>query len=172
MDVQPTEGEGLSLIGFRISPAAEGPELFTLIIYNGKDSPVLVDRQIAFVTTPAHVTSVYQLCNSRLRALGPPPAEADMICDIPETLELIRNKDRDDSAVILNCLNTIFDLVDAVEVSMPDEYKSQLYALADHLTFDREYGSFIKEQNADRELMINALMWCVGVVAVHARVLM
>lgn len=64
-----------------------------------------------------------------------------------------------------------FDLIGAVKVQMPDEYKSALYNLADHLTFNREFGDFIKEKGISREMITHAILWCVGAVTVNARVM-
>jgi hypothetical protein len=171
MKILPVNGEGLSLVGFRISPAREGPQLFSIIVYNGKDSPIIIDGQIAFIDKPEHTTVLYELCSSRLKALGPPPTEVDLICDVPRAIEIIRRKKRDNKAIILNCLNTLFDLLDAVNARIPDEYKGILYPLADHLTFNREFGSFINEAKINRDLIVNAIMWCVGAVAVNSRIM-
>lgn len=167
MNVLPTEGEGLALVGFRISPASEDAELFTIIVYDGKDSPIVIDGRIAFVTKPERVTRLYRLCHKSVRALGPPPTVIDLICDFPETLDLIRRKKRDNKAVILNCLNTTFDLLSAINVPLPGEHQSVLYRLADHLTFNREFASFMRDNDMTRESIINALLWCVGAVAVN-----
>jgi hypothetical protein len=170
MKVLPTKGEGLSLVGFRINPVGRAPDLYTIIVYNGKDSPITIDRQIAFISRPEHATKLYKLFNKRLKALGPAPTEVDLVCDIPATLNIIRRKNRDGKATILNCLNTMFDLLAAVKVQMPGECKSLLYNLADHLTFNREFGDFITEQNISRESITYAILWCVGALAVNAKI--
>lgn len=171
MDVKPKEGEGLSLVGFRIDSTQENPNIFTIIVYNGKDSPVLIDDQIAFISKPEHVSSVYDLLSSQVKALGPPPTKVDLVCDISETLSLIKHKDKDDAAIILNCLNTFFDLLNAAEVDLPTEYQSVLYKFADHLTFSREFAGFIAEQHIERSLLVHAVIWCVGAITVKAKLL-
>ena len=171
MDVKPKEGEGLSLVGFRINSTGNNPDIFTIIVYNGKDSPVLIDNQIAFISKIEHVSGMYDLLDDRVKALGPPPIEVDLVCDIPETLHHIKHKDKDEAAIILNCLNTFFDLLNAVEVNLPDEYQSVLYDFADHLTFNREFTDFIAEQNIARNLLVDAVTWCVGAITVKAKLI-
>jgi hypothetical protein len=171
MKVLPAKGEGLSLVGFRINPAGHAPDLYTIIVYDGTDSPIIIDRQIAFISRPEHAAKLYRLCDKRLKNLGPPPTEVDLICDVPATLNIIGRKNRDNKAVILNCLNTTFDLLGAVKVQMPDEYKSVLYDLADHLTFNRDFGDFLTKQGMSRESITHAILWCVGAVTVNARIM-
>lgn len=171
MEVKPTSGEGLSLVGFRINPNNEDPEIFTLIIYDGQDSPLMVDGQIVFFSKPELVSKAYDLCTDDLKALGSPPTDVDLVCDIAETLHIINHQNGDSASIVLNCLNTIFDLVQAANTNMPEEYKTILYGLADHLTFNHEFSDFLQQHSIDRETIINATLWCIGAVAVKSMIL-
>ena len=159
-----SDREALWLIGFRINPEREDPEIYTLIAHRDKDRPLVVDNQIVFFTRPELAIKALELADPNIKKLGPPPKDVDLVCDLAETLYLIDSKDIDPSATIINFLNTLFDLVAAIDTPIPSEYKQVLYSFADHLTFNRGYGKFLTQQKISRSMIINAIYWCVGAV--------
>jgi hypothetical protein len=163
--------EKLYLFGFRIDPDREEPEIYTLFIYGEQERPLVADGNIVFFSRPDLILSALKLCEIDTSQLGIPPTEVSLVCDIAETLHLISYKDIDDSATILNCLNTVFDLVKATSVPLPNDYKRVLYSLADHLTFEQEFASFLTQNDIKRSMIENAIMWCMGAVMSKSKLL-
>jgi hypothetical protein len=162
--------EGVALIGFRLNPNTETAELFTLMAFGFRDFPVKDDRQVVFFTKPALAHQAYERFPEEIRELGPPPSEVSLVCDIAGALHIIESKAHDDSATVLNCLNTLFDLIDATDLEWSTDYKNALQRLADHLTFDTDLTLFFGEQ-VSRNHAIDALLWCVGAVTVNAKII-
>lgn len=161
----------VALIGFRIAPENVQPELYTLLLSDGEDQPVLIDGEIAMFGKPSLASKAMELAGIDDARLGPPPREPDLVCDLAETLYLIHSEDVDQSASILNVLNTLLDLVAATRIPIPPESRRILHALADHLTFAREFGEFIDQDSITRSAVKDALLWCVGAVVAKARIL-
>src|SRR5689334_11879452 len=120
------------LIGLRFDPENEEPDFFLLLACGEKDRPVLVDDAIALFESPSHAAQVIERAGPDAGWLGPPPQEIELVCDVAGALYLVHGEDVDSSATIVNCLNTLFDLVAATRVAFPAEYQRVLYALADH----------------------------------------
>lgn len=163
--------EKLYLFGFRIDPDREDPEIYTLFIYGEQERPLVADGYIVFFSQPDLAISALKLCKIDTSQLGMPPTEVALLCDIAEMLHLIRYKDIDDSATILNCLNTVFDLVKATLLPLPNDYKRVLYSFADHLTFEQEFASFLTQHEIERSMIENAIMWCMGAVMSKSKLL-
>lgn len=165
------DDEGLALIGFRLDPDRDNPEVYTLIVYGGKDRPILVQDRIVLFSSPELVFHAYELGDANVKRLGPPPSSPSLVCDVAEMLDIIGNRNTDESSVILNCINTMLDLLDPGKTPIPPGYKQLLFSFADHLTFDREFASFLNRNNIEREKIISAITWCVGAIVVRARFL-
>ncbi|NJK66920.1 MAG: hypothetical protein HC941_10535 [Microcoleus sp. SU_5_3] len=161
----------LWLFGFRIDPETEQPNLYTLIVYGEQEPPLVAGGQLVFFTRPELAINALQVCDIDVSEVGRPPIEIDAICDIAETLYLLDSEDFDESAIILNCLNPLFDLVKATLIPMPTEYKRILYAFADHLNIEEEFASFLDEEDIQRSEIVNAILWCVGAITAKSRLL-
>ena len=111
------------------------------------------------------------MCNIDVSKQGKPPTQIDAICDIAETLYLLDAEDMDESGTMLNCLNALLNLVAVTLTPMPTEYKQVLYALADNLSIDREFASFLAEEDIQRSEIVNAILWCVGAITAKSRLL-
>jgi len=169
--VQPGEINGIALIGFRLSPESESPEWYTLFTYGVKDIPVMDNDQVLFFRSPDLVDKAFAFFDSSVKSLSPPPSELELVCDVAEMLYIINNETRDESATIVNSLNTIFDLLKAVKMNIPAENKDILYRLADHLTFDREFGSYLNQHGITREAITNAIIWAIGAITIKSRII-
>ncbi|MEG3848752.1 hypothetical protein QT971_15410 [Microcoleus sp. herbarium19] len=161
----------LRLFGFRIDPDTEIPNLYTLIVCGEQEPPLVSGGQLVFFTRPELAINALQLCDIDVSELGKPPAKIDAICDIAETLYLLDAEDIDESGIILNCLNSLLNLVKATLTPMPAEYKRVLYAFADHLNIEGEFASFLDEEDIQRSEMVNAILWSVGAITVKAKLL-
>ena len=162
----------LWLFGFRIDPETEIPNLYTLIVYGEQEPPLVASGQLVFFTRPELAINALQLCDIDVSELGKPPTQIDVICDIAETLYLLDAEDIDDeSGTMLNCLNTLLNLVKATLTPMPTEYKRVLYAFADHLNIEEEFAGFLAEEDIQRSEIVNAILWCVGAITAKSRLL-
>jgi hypothetical protein len=159
------DDEALYLMGFCFNPQRDDADCYTLITSGGEiDRPIVADRKIVFFNDPALAPIALSLSDNDMKRLGPAPQEVVLVCDIPEMLRLIETERVDETAAILNCLNTFFDLLQAVKKPLPPDYKRMLYALADHLTFHREFGAYLQEQQIDRVVLREAIEWCMETI--------
>ncbi|MEG3896548.1 MULTISPECIES: hypothetical protein [unclassified Microcoleus] len=133
--------------------------------------PLVAGGQLVFFTRPELAINALQLCDIDVSKLGKPPTQIDAICDIAETLYLLDAEDIDESGTMLNCLNALLNLVKATLTPMPTEYKQVLYALADNLNIEKEFASFLAEEDIQRSEIVNAILWCVGAITAKSRLL-
>lgn len=166
----PEHQEPVWLIGFRVDPDREQPEFYTLVI-GDDERPLLADGRIVLFTDPELATEALELADIDVHRLGPLPSEVCLVCDVAEALYLLDSQTVDPSATIINLLNTLFDMVKGVGEVMPPEFKKVLYPLADHLTFEREFGSFIDQEHITRSAATDGIYWCLGVMFAYSRVL-
>jgi hypothetical protein len=163
--------EELYLVGFRVDPNAEGPELFTLIASGGEnDRPLVAKGRVLFFRKPKDAALALAKSDNDMKRLGQPPTELALFCDVAEVLHLVNAKQEDPDGLILECIGCFDDLVRAAKVNVPAEYMSLLSAMSERLMESNEFGSFLADKGLDREKLEDALMWCVGAVAVKATV--
>lgn len=165
------EIDGVSLIGFRINPDSESPDVYTLMTYGAKEMPIVVNGQLLFFRSPTSTAVVYEFFEESIKKLASLPTETDAICDVAAMLHIINHQDSDESATVLNCLNTLFDLVNATQLTIPTAYKKMLYNLADHLTFNQDFADYINQQGLERANITNGVLWCIGAIVVNSRIL-
>jgi hypothetical protein len=155
--------EMITPIGLSFGMRGYGADLFLLEVIGDKDSPVRSDgRMIAFGDESLCRTAV-----ERLKSLLPVGVKIehkyDFVCNIPSAIKLVTEQEEDREAIVLNCINTLLDLVATGPFDLPDEYRI-LRALADRLTFRGEFGEF----KQTRSLIRNALLWCAGIASLDA----
>jgi hypothetical protein len=160
----------IELIGFRLDVDSEGqPDLYTL--YVDADRPIVSDQSIVFFADPRQACqAVERDDDDEVRRLAP-PHDLAVVYDVPLALYRLAHQSFDPDSVILNCLNVLFDLVKATGLPPVGAVKDELYPLADHLTFDREDGSYLDAAPKRRGRVIDAVLWCIGAVVSHATVL-
>ena len=162
--------EELAMAGFRLDPTHVGPQFYTLLAVGGENErPLVADGRVIFFvrTTLAHKALAM---DKTMAVLGNPPREMETMCDVAETLYLVNSQDEDPDGVVLDCLLIFDDLVRASELSMPERYQGMLTELAARLT----EGDSLKKvftSEALRGHVEDALLWCVGAVAIKARVI-
>jgi|JFJP01.1.fsa_nt_gi hypothetical protein len=164
ISTQPTEH--LWLIGFSLDPDTASPDFYTLIFPGDRDEPLQNEGYLIFFSDPklaSHALTFAQ--NDYNPTIHLLPNEIDAVYDVAQTLYLLNQAEIDNEAAIVNCLNIMFDLVRATTLPMPPEYKRLLYALADHLTFERELTPFFEQQQITRQSVIDAFIWCMGAIA-------
>jgi hypothetical protein len=162
--------EELAIAGFRIDPTLEGPQFYTLLAVGGdNERPLTVDGRIIFFVrlTQAHKALVM---DPSLAVLGNPPRAVETICDVAQTLYLVNSQDADPDGVVLDCLLIFDDLVRASGLSMPERYQGILTELAARLTEGQSLKKVFTSE-ALRHHVEDALLWCVGAIAMKARML-
>ena len=161
--------EALWIIGFRINPDNVDPEVYTLIVQRDKYRPLVVNGQIVFFSKPHLANRALELAEPDIKRLGPAPKDVALVCDVAKTLHLVESGNIDPSATIVNCLNTLGDLVADIGLPMPTNHKRILNTFADHLTFNRKFGNFLVQENISRSAIIDAILWCIGTIVSKAR---
>lgn len=160
--------EELVLVGFRVDGQHDGPQFFTLLAVGGDNERPLTDAgRILFFPHLQLAEKALQM-DSSLAELGPAPQEIETFCDVAEALHLVNSQDVDPEGVILDCLLVFDDLVRATKLHMPDRYQGLLTELAARLT-ERARLRDIFTSHSLREHVEDALLWCIGAVAVKAR---
>jgi len=162
--------EELAMAGFRIDPSHEGPQFYTLLAVGGKNErPLTADGSIIFFARTTLVHKALAMDKS-LALLGNPPRDVETICDVAQTLYIVNSQDEDPDGVVLDCLLIFDDLVRASGISMPERYQGILTEFAARLT----EGIPLKKiftSDALRQHVEDALLWCVGAIAMKAKLL-
>ena len=168
----PPPTEALYLVGFRLDPDAEGPQFYTLFVLDSEnDRPLIANGRVVFFADPAHASEALELADNDMSRLGPAPRELEVLCDIAESLHIANAQDTDTDGILLETIALFDDLIRAIEISVPAQYMSVLSALSERLATTPEFATMFAETGIDRETLEDALMWCVGAVAVKSRFL-
>ena len=162
--------EELAMAGFRIDPTHEGPQFYTLLAVGGdNERPLTADGRIIFFARTTLVHKALAMDQS-LAGLGNPPRDVETMCDVAQALYLVNSQDEDTDGVVLDCLLIFDDLVRATQISMPERFQAILTELAARLT----EGQSLKKvftNDALRQHVEDALLWCVGAVTMKAKLL-
>ena len=162
--------EELVLVGFRIDGQHDGPQFYTLLAVGGdNERPIVADGRVVFFTRPELAGKALALDNS-LQGLSPIPSEMETFCDVAEALHLVNSQETDPDGVVLECLLVFDDIVRATKLHMPDRYQGLLTELAARLT-ERDSLKKIFSSPQLREHVEDALLWCVGAIAVKSHFL-
>jgi hypothetical protein len=174
----PRQPHELCLIGLRLDPTAEGPQWFTLIEQGeGGGRTIMAKGRILFFSSPALVARALQLAADDAIAGGlpgtsatsiPMPKQMDVLCDVAESLFLVNSQADDSDGVLVDCMACLDDLLRATGLNVPANYSAVFNALAERLERNSEFGSFLAERGIDRETVEDAILWCVGAIAVKS----
>jgi hypothetical protein len=165
----PPPVEGLYLVGFRLDPAIEGAQFYTIFALEGdNERPSTENGRVLFFVDPADAETALARSDAAMRALGEAPTQLEMLCDVADALHVANAAETDADGVLLDCIACLDDLVRAAEINAPAEYMGVLSALSERLMEDPNFGPWLIEQGVDRERVEDALMWCVGAVAVKS----
>ena len=162
--------EELVLLGIRLDAQHDGAQLYTVLAVGGENErPLVGNGHLLFFPHPSLASKALPLDPSFAK-LGPPPTEIESFCDVAETLHLVNSQDVDPDGVVLDCLLIFDDLVRATRLHMPDRYQGLLTELAARLTEGTPLGKIFSNR-ALREHVEDALLWCVGAIAVKSRII-
>ncbi len=166
----PAPIEALYLVGFRLDPDADGPQLYTLFVLESEnDRPLVANGRVIFFADPAHAADALKLADNDMSRLGPAPTELEILCDVAESFHIANSQDADTDGTLLETIALFDDLIRAVQINVPAQYMSVLSALSERLTTTPEFATMLTETGLDRETIEDALMWCVGAVGVKSR---
>jgi hypothetical protein len=159
----------LYLIGFRMDPGAEGPQFYTLIGAEGEDErPITRGDRVLFFRKPGDALKALGACDNGFREIRPVPTELELLCDISGALYVANAETEDADGVLFELIAVFDDLLRAVKLNVPAEYTAVLRAVAERLGENPEFASLLEESGLKREQLEDALMWCVGAVAVKS----
>jgi len=159
----------LYLIGFRLDPSAEGPEFYTLIGDEGEsERPVTMGGRVLLFHRSADALKALTASDNGFSDVRPVPSELELLCDVSSALHVANAQDADTDGVLFEMIAVFDDLLRAVKLNVPTEYTAVLSAVAERLTENPEFASFLKQRKLSRESLEDALMWCVGAVAVKS----
>jgi hypothetical protein len=165
----PPPVEGLYLVGFRIDPAIEGSQFYTIFVLEGdNERPSTENGRVLFFVDPADGAKALERSDAKMRAMGEAPTQLEMLCDIADALHIANTAESDADGILLDCIACLDDLVRAAEINAPAEYMGVLSVLSERLMENPNFGPWLIEQGVDRERIEDALMWCVGAVAVKS----
>jgi hypothetical protein len=160
----------LVLVGFRLDGDHDGAQFYTLLAVGGdNERPITCDGRVLFFTH-VELGATALVLDAELAQLGPAPKEIETFCDVAEALHLVNSQDTDPDGVVLDCLLVFDDLVRATKLHMPDRYQGLLTELTARLT-ERAQLRDIFSSNSLREHVEDALLWCIGAIAVKARMI-
>jgi len=164
-----TPGVKLSLVGYRMDPNFPEPDFFTLTLDDEDDAPILFAGRIILFHEPDQAQTALDLyLADKALPAQVAPTELTVVYDYAQALYHLATRSRDESAFIVNVVNNLLDLLKAASIGIPQPYKGDLHALADHLTFDRDYGDFLKANELSRGDLIEAVQWGLGAAMTKA----
>ena len=159
----------LYLIGFRMDPAAAGPQYYTLIGSEGDgERPITCGGRVLFFRTPAEAAKALAASDNGFRDVRPVPAQLEMLCDVGEALHVANQEEEDEDGLLFELIAVFDDLLREVKLTPPVEYASALAGVAGRLGESPEFASYLAGSGLTREKLEDALMWCVGAVAVKS----
>ena len=154
------------LAGFRLDGDKDYPEFYCLVLEADKDAPLMVNGRIALFLDRERAEEIILHYGAGLQYDW---ADVDNVfyrCDIASALHVLSVGAYDDTRVIIEVVNLLLDLIRCVTVPTPVRFKEVLYRAADHFTFSKDVCGFFAAQGGDRDEVINAVLWCVGAIAV------
>lgn len=163
--------DGISIIGFRFNADNAEPEVYTLMTYGANEIALNENANLIFYTNLENTEKVFSLFDDVVKNKFSYPTDVDAVCDLANALYLLENENEDNSATILNCLNTIFDLFASININFPEDRRAMLFSLADFLTFEKDFSNYLKESSVNREKIIDSIIWCCGKLITRSKII-
>jgi hypothetical protein len=127
------------------------------LIYDNEDTPIVEEEKIILFRKKGvkiHLKKNYDIEDEHLKPFA--------CIRIDECIDLINNEAIDNHAVIINTLNTLFDMLTAINTNLPISYKKSLYDFSDYLTFNRNCSDFLKDKIKTKIKILNGIYWMLG----------
>ena len=153
----------LYLMAFRLDPAAEAPQFYTLMGSEGGDErPIARDGRVLFFRKPSAAARALAASDNGFRGMRPVPRDLELLCDIGGALHVANQLEEDADGVLFELIAVFDDLLRAVKLSPPPEFIDVLSGVAARLTQSQEFASYLNSSGQSRERLEDALLWCVG----------
>lgn len=166
MRYSPAEVVYWRVIAFSLDPDHHEPQLYCLIREGQVDVPLMANGRIVLFAKMEHAAEL-------LRRYGQAASDEVLdierpflFCDVAQTLHLLSMGGFDAESAVLNTVNVLLDLVVATGVPFDERRRVALGSVADYCTMNRDVTRYLEEEGdySSRELL-DAVLWCVGVVA-------
>jgi hypothetical protein len=165
----PEPTEALYLVGFRLDPGAEGPQLYTLFVLESEnDRPLARENRVLFFADPRRAAEALKLADNDFTRFTKLPEELEILCDVAQALYIANAENEDKDGVLLECIALFDDLIRATRINVPAQYMAVLSAVSERLATTPEFATMLADTGLDRETLEDALMWCVGAVVMKS----
>jgi hypothetical protein len=152
------------LIGFSLRRNSKKADFFTLLAMNEKNFPIIVNDNILFFCDLELSAVAIRNAQEIFKSIRQIPKEIDFIYNIADLMHLIDTSYKDKDSLVLNCINILDDFLVTLEIPLPQKYKELLHPIADYLTFDDRLLKSLKQQNASRKELKEAIEWCIHTI--------
>lgn len=160
------------LLAIGLDPDRTTPDLYGLIYEGETDVPLMVDDRIVFFTDPKRAPELIQQYGTSLVADKIDVAKPFFWCDIAQALYFLSEGGIDTEASVVNAVNALLDLVKASGIVMDDRHRKALYSIANYCTMSKDLTKYLEEEgDYSSNGLVDAVLWCVGAVAVKARII-
>lgn len=160
------------LLAISLDPDRSEPQLYGLILEGEVDQPLMLRDRVLFFRDAARAPAIIETYGLHLRADRAELGKPFFWCDIAQTLHLLQAGGLDGEACVLGAVNLLLDLVRAIGVEVPVEYKEALRSIADYCTTKKDLTLYLEEEgDYSSEALTNAVLWCVGATTVKATIL-
>jgi hypothetical protein len=152
-----------------MDPAMEGAQFYTLIGSEGEgERPITCGDRVLFFRSPAGAARALAASDNGFSDVRPVPAELELLCDVGGALYVANQEEEDGDGLLFELIAVFDDLLRAVKLTPPAEYAAVLAAVAERLGESVEFASYLAGSGLTREKLEDALLWCVGAVAVKS----
>jgi hypothetical protein len=161
----------LRLIGVGIDPDKDCPELYYLLLEADHDRPITDAGRIVFFSDHRQATWIAETYAHSSRVDNYDLEQPFMVCDIADTLHYITEGGQDTECSVLNSINLLLDLVDAISLPGVTRVLAILREIADYCTFSKDLTGLLREQSRfTADDRVNAIMLAIGAIVVHSHV--
>jgi hypothetical protein len=98
-------------------------------------------------------------------------APEERLVDVAQALRYLSAGGFDERASVLDAVNSLLDLVRATSTPFGDQRRAALYDIANYCTMSKDLTKYfeVEGEHSSAEL-VDAVLWCVGVVAAHSTI--
>jgi hypothetical protein len=167
--------EQIYLVGVQIDPNSREPDLYTLVLYNevarnDANRPLTYEDRIVFFRNLKDAGRALALGDIAFRKYGSAPTKVEYVYSVARALAVVDRGAIDEDSMIADFLNELLDFVAISRWTIPENYSSALSSLADYATFHKNIDAFFTHLHKRTETR-DAILWCLGAVAMNAVVL-
>jgi hypothetical protein len=160
------------LLAMSLDPDQSDPVLYGLVLEGEVDQPLMLADRLVLFRDPSRAATILQQFGSSMKADKIDVSKPFFWCDVAQTLHLLQAGGIDEDACVLGAVNALLDLVRATGLKMPAVTKAALHSIADYCTMNKDLTKYLEEEgDYSSDALVDAMLWCVGAVAVKARVL-